>query len=214
MEKSKKSKILFGMIIAFALVLISCISIITYAWFTDKKEYTGTLNFGEIKLSVKKTGETAELTEGKTLPFTIQRADGTAATKTMPGDTVNINLTVGLQANNEDAYYFVVITDTKNIFKKGAYFLDDSGNMCYYDATANKAYRQGTTTESTQLIGKITASAADALAIKAEIATSVTDQTIKTTDVTCKVVAIQQANLTTDAAAIAAIKSAYSDILA
>ncbi len=212
MEKSKKSKILFGMIIAFALVLISCISIITYAWFTDKKEYTGTLNFGEIKLSVKKTGETSELAE--TLPFTIQRANGTAATKTMPGDTVNINLTVGLQANNEDAYYFVVITDTKNIFKKGAYFLDDSGNMCYYDATANKAYKQGTTTESTQLIGKITASAADALAIKAEIATSVTDQTIKTTDVTCKVVAIQQANITTDAAAITAIKSAYSGILA
>lgn len=210
MEKSKKSKILFGMLIAFAFILVSCLSVVTYAWFTDSKTYTGTLNFGEIQLLVKDSSS-AEMSDGATLPFTLSRS---GASKAMPGDTITINLNVGLKTGSDDSYYFVVISDTKNVFKKGAYFLNDAGEVCYYDATAQKAYKQGTTTEVSQKIGKVTVSSPDTLAIQAQILSTVTDQSIKSTAVTCKVVAIQQANVANDAAAIAAIQSSFSGIFA
>lgn len=213
MEKSKKSKILFGMLIAFAFILVSCVSMVTYAWFTDSKTYTGTLNFGEIQLLVKKDSSSAEMSDGATLPFTLSRS---GVSKAMPGDTITINLNVGLKTGSDDSYYFVVISDTKNVFKKGAYFLSDGepGEVCYYDATAQKAYKQSTGEEVTQKIGKVKVSSSDTLAIQAQILSTVTDQSIKSTAVTCKVVAIQQANVANDAAAIAAIQSSFSGIFA
>lgn len=187
MEKSKTKKIILSLVAVFALIICACASVITYAWFTDKESYTGTLQFGTIDLSV--TGGVT----GSSISFKFSR---TGATKAMPGDTIEIPLVFTLKDGSEPAYYLVYITDTKNVFENAAFYLDGS-NVYYHKGS--KIYNQSTGAEvtPTNKVGTVVAGTNVSLTIKAKIAESTdNNQQGQNTTVTCKVIVIQQANLT------------------
>ena len=189
MEKSKTKKIILSLVAVFALIICACASVITYAWFTDKESYTGTLQFGTIDLSV--TGGVT----GESISFTYSR---TGATKAMPGDTIKIPLKFTLKAGSEPAYYLVYITDAKNVFESASYYKD--GATTYYHK-GSSIYNQSTKAVAspvpTNVVGTVTAGTEVELTIEAKIAESTdNNQQGQNTTITCKVVAIQQANLT------------------
>ena len=130
----------------------------------------------------------------------------------MPGDIVDLNLTVGLENNSEPAYYIISITDDNEVFESAYYYSDGTktGNtLNVYVFDRAKTYKQSDTTK-TELtgsdlknVGKLSAGDTNAqnLTISAKIDENFDEQGIKTT-VYCKIFAIQQANISeTDARA-------------
>ncbi len=187
MEKSKKKKVILSLVAVFALIICACASVITYAWFTDSKSYNGELKFGTIVLDV--TGGVS----GEKISFTYSR---TGAKTAMPGDTITIPLKFTLQEGSEPAYYLVYITDANGVFESASYYKD--GTTTYYHKDS-KIYNQSTKAVATptNVVGTVAAGTTVDLSIEAKIAES-TDNTFKgqKTTVTCKVIVIQQANLT------------------
>lgn len=193
MGKTNKKKVILSLIAVFALVICACVSVVTFAWFTDKESYTGNIVFGSIDLNV--TG--GVIKDGNKISFKFSRTD---ATKAMPGDTIEIPLVFTLATGSEPAYYLVYITDTKNVFENAAFYLDGS-NVYYHKGS--KIYNQSTGAEvtPTNKVGTVVAGTNVSLTIKAKISEDTDNTTQKQeTTVTCKVVAIQQANLTQDKA--------------
>ena len=197
-RKRKKINVKFIVLILSLIVFLS-MSVFTFAWFTDSKSYTGTLNFGELKLKVSGgvSGDGVTSATSK-IDFDVTRTSGPAYTltkKVMPGDTININLTIDLEAGSEPAYYVVQITDEKNIFENDLYFSDDGTNVYVYNGTYT--YKQGDTTKTMvedKYCGMITAGSAQNLKISAKVSEDYTTQK-ETTQVVCNVFAIQRANL-------------------
>ncbi len=194
MEK-RKNKVLNKILLALLLIVLVSLFSITFAWFTDKKEYSGTLNFGAIELDVSGDGVNNATKE---LQFSTTRqanSDATWTGKIMPGDVVNIPLNVGLTSSSESAYYLVHITDAKNVFENAYYFFD--GTYVYVN-DGTKTYRQGDSSKtpvSDKYVGMLEKDASGHdITISAVVATSVTEQGITTT-IKCDVYAIQQANL-------------------
>ncbi|MGN1208489.1 MAG: SipW-dependent-type signal peptide-containing protein [Christensenellales bacterium] len=192
MEKNKKSKILYGIIVALAVIVCASLSMVTYAWFTDSKSYTGSLTFGEIKLNV------TQGVSGSNVTFTVTRTITTYVDKVMPGDQIKIDLKVGITATSEDAYYMAILTDDKNIFKSAAYFSDGS-DVYYYTSGDGKTYKQSDgSVASGKTVGAIAkGGAAQAVPILATIPGEATTNTVQkqVANITLKVVAIQQANI-------------------
>lgn len=195
-QKRLKNEILKSIILTLCLTIIACLSVVTFAWFTDKKEYTGNLTFGSIELDVAGGVDN----ETKTLKFSNSREnDATWTGKIMPGDTVNINLTVGLKDGSEPAYYMVFIADKNGYFENAAYYgiKDSSNNLNTYKSDGRKVVLQSSGAEETGVsVGKLLAGTANAhnLTISAKIKENLTIQKV-TTEINCKIVAIQQANL-------------------
>ena len=194
--KTKRLKIsIKTIILIISLIIFSCMSVITFAWFKDKESYSGNLTFGTIELDI--TSGVVEAT--KTIDFDITRSHGdySSGGNIMPGDIINIPLKIKLK-NSEPAYYLVYLTDTKNVFEEAMYFSDDGTNV--YVNNGIKTYKQGTTTVVTnKIVGKISGTSEHAINIKAEIPLSF-NKKVEKTEVTCKIMAIQQANLTESAA--------------
>ncbi len=209
--KRLKGNIINKILIALILLVLISTLILTLAYFQDKKEYSGTLDFGNIKLKVS-GGVNSETS---TLVFDTARKknnDSTWTGKYMPGDMVDLNLTVGLENNSEPAYYIISITDDNDVFESAYYYSDGTktGNtLNVYVFDRAKTYKQSDTTK-TELtgsdlknVGKLSAGDTNAqnLTISAKIDENFEEQGIKTT-VYCKIFAIQQANLSeTDARA-------------
>ena len=180
-------------ILIISLIIFSCMSVITFAWFTDKESYSGTLDFGTIELDVSGTGID---NTNKTLKFDVTRTNGTytAGGKVMPGDTVNIPIKVSLTSESESAYYLIFLSDPKGIFESGAYFSDDGTNVYVSDGT--KIYNQKTkATVTDKIVGKLSkGTTGHDITISATISTDFEEQNA-TTQINCTVCAIQQANL-------------------
>ena len=193
MEKKKfKTKVSF-IILVLSLIIFSCLSVITFAWFTDKESYSGTLDFGTIELDVSGTGID---NTNKTLKFDVTRTNGTytAGGKVMPGDTVNIPIKVSLTSESESAYYMIFLSDPKGIFESGAYFSDDGTNV--YVSNGTKIYNQSTkATVTDKIVGKLSkGTTGHDITISATISNDFEEQNA-TTLINCTVCAIQQANL-------------------
>ena len=196
MEKKRKKINIKFIVLIISLVVFLSMSIFTFAYFTDNKNYTGTLNFGELKLKVSGDSVTEN---SQALSFDTARKlnnDSTWTGKFMPGDTINIKLKVGLEDGSEPAYYLVQISDNKNVFENAYYYSQDGTNI--YVNNGQKIYKQGTTTAvTTPIIGKILSagdSNAHNLTISAKISENFEEQGVKTT-VYCNIFAIQIANL-------------------
>ncbi len=195
--KSKKEKLFSKILLALLLIVLVSLFSITFAWFTDKKEYEGTLNFGSIELDVSGGVDN----ETQTLTFDVSRVSGPTYTgKLMPGDTVNINLTLGLKSTSEPAYYIVYIFDNNGVFEESMYFSEDGTNVyvnnftkTYLQTDANKA------SVSDKYCGKLTNESTQNITISAKVSE---DYEIQGTNVKvfCKIYAIQQANLTSQQA--------------
>ncbi len=181
--------------IILALILLVLISplILTIAYFSDKKEYSGTLDFGAIELDVSGTG--IDNTK-KSLKFDVTRSNGTytAGGKVMPGDIVNIPIKVTLTSESEAAYYMIFLSDPKGIFESGAYFSDYGTNVYISDGT--KIYNQSTkATVTDKIVGKLSkGTTGHDITISATISTDFEEQNVNTI-INCTVCAIQQANL-------------------
>ena len=199
MERKRKKINLKFIVLILSLIVFLGMSVFTFAWFTDTKSYTGTLNFGELKLKVSGgvSGDGVTSASSK-IDFDVTRSSGPSYTltkKVMPGDTININLTIDLEAGSDPAYYVVQITDEKNIFENNLYFSDDGTNVYVYNGTYT--YKQGDTTKTMvedKYCGTITAGSAQNLKISAKVSEDYTTQK-ETTQVVCNVFAIQRANL-------------------
>lgn len=180
-----------ALILVFALVAISCATILTFAWFTDRKDYSSNLSFGAVELEV--SGKSVK-SDTKTLEFDVTRTNGTYTGKIMPGDTVNIALNIGLTANSEDAYYIVQISDEKNIFEN-AYYYSQNGTDVYVN-NGTTIVKQGTTTAvTTPVVGKLLkGTTGHNITIGAKISEDFEEKGISTT-IECNVYAIQVANL-------------------
>lgn len=193
MEKKKIFSKFEYVILILSLIIFASISTITFAWFKDKKEYSSNLSFGTIELDVSGKGVD---NANKSLQFDVTRANGTYTQggKIMPGDIVNIPLTISLTSQSEDAYYLIKITDDKNIFENAYYFSDDGTNV-YVDNGTN-VYNQSTKEDvANKIVGKLPkGTSGHNITIGATIASSVTQQGISTT-IFCNIYAIQQANL-------------------
>lgn len=198
MNKTRKiSKINAILIIAISLLVISIFSI-TLAYFTDSRNFTGELTFGDIQLYVTNSSN-AEMVNGGTIPFTFGREN---ATKLMPGDTVTIKFNVALKPAetgkdnaSEPAYYLVKLTDTKNVFGGDAYYYYNGTSVVKSDSTNHGVGELADTT------------AKHTFELKAEIATDFSEASA-TTNVTLQIFAVQQANLEKYAAD--ATKSAWN----
>ena len=192
--KRLKGNILNKILITLILLVLVSTLILTLAYFQDKKEYSGTLNFGEIKLKV--SGDSIE-TGSSNLKFSVDRTGVSYQTggKIMPGDTVNIKLKVGLEDGSEPAYYVVNISDEKNVFENAFYFSDGTD---VYVNDGTKTYKQGDSSKtpvSDKYVGLLEKNTSGHdITISTVVATSVTEQGITTT-IKCDVYAIQQANL-------------------
>ncbi len=204
MKAKGLSKSVKTFILALILLVLILPLILTLAYFSDKKEYSGTLDFGSIKLKVS-GGVEGDGTDSATskLVFDTTRKKNNDSTWTgnyMPGDTVEINLTVDLETGSEPAYYVVQISDEKNVFESACYYSDgtktgDNFNVYVYDGV--KTYKQGDTTKqpiSDKYCGQVTAGNAQNLTISAKISEDFKTQNAQTV-VECRILAIQQANL-------------------
>lgn len=194
MEKRRKKINLKYVVIILSLIVFLSMSMMTFAWFTDSKNYSGDLTFGSLELDVSGGVDEAS----KTLKFSTARqtaGDSTWTGKIMPGDVVNIPLNVSLTSTSEPAYYLVHITDEKNIFENAFYFSDGT-NIYVNDGI--KTYKQGDslkTPVSDKYVGKLEKNTSGHdITIGAVVSTSATEQGVKTT-IKCDVYAIQQANL-------------------
>ena len=196
MNKTRKiSKINAILIIAISLLVISIFSI-TLAYFTDSRNFTGELTFGDIQLYVTNSSN-AEMVNGGTIPFTYSGSE-----KLMPGDTVTIKFNVALKPAetgkdnaSEPAYYLVKLTDTKNVFGGDAYYYYNGTSVVKSDSTNHGVGElTDTTTKHT-------------FELKAEIATDFSEASA-TTNVTLQIFAVQQANL--EKYATDATKSAWN----
>ncbi len=199
MKTKRLSKNVKTIILALILLVVISSFVLTLAYFQDKKEYSGTLDFGNIKLKVSGGVEGDGVTTSTSkLIFNTARKKNNDSTWTgnyMPGDTVEINLTVDLEVGSEPAYYVVQISDEKNIFENNTYFSEDGQNVYVYNGTYT--YKQGDSTKTMvedKYCGKITAGNAQNLTISAKISEDYETQNEQTT-VYCKIFAIQQANL-------------------
>ncbi len=196
MKKVKKTnKTMSVLIIAFSLILISLIGL-TVAYFTDSKSYTGTLQFGNIELDI--TGGVDETT--KVINFDIDRKtnnDPTWTGKIMPGDTIKMQVNIGLKSTSEPAYYVAVITDTKGAFENGIYFSDGT-NVYVNDGT--KTYLQSDSTKTAltgsnlKYVGALTKADKHNLTLNAVVSADYEIQGGKT-EVELHIYAIQQANM-------------------
>lgn len=195
-KASKQTRIALIVLIVFLLASILSLS---FAWFTDKKESTSNITFGNILLDV--TGASAG--ENGELKFNITRNEVTTTTnsKVMPGDIVNIDLTVGLKTNSQPAYYLLKLTDkTNKVFQNSIYFsdgtVDNSNNLIVYQTDGETSWEQNDETKTTtKMVGKITNSDKHNISIKAEISRDYEEENSKT-EIICDIYAIQQANLT------------------
>ena len=194
MGKQKVSPKILAFFIISIILLVIAIPVFTYAWFTDSKSYSNTLSFGEISLDVKSgVNETA-----KTVTFNVTRTNGSYATggKIYPGDTVNISVGLSVKSTSGPAYYLIYLTDTKGYFKEGAYFSD--GTNVYFN-NGTTTINQSTSAEVTdKYVGGIASSSVThTVNMKAVIDTALDNSTQNTsTDITLKIYAIQQYNLT------------------
>ena len=196
MKKVKKTnKTMSVLIIAFSLILISLIGL-TVAYFTDSKSYTGTLEFGNIELDI--TGGVDETT--KVINFDIDRKtnnDPTWTGKIMPGDTIKMQVNIGLKSTSEPAYYVAVITDTKGAFENGIYFSDGT-NVYVNDGT--KTYLQSDSAKTAltgsnlKYVGALTKADTHNLTLNAVVSADYEIQGGKT-EVELHIYAIQQANM-------------------
>ena len=199
MEKKRKKINLKFIVLIISLVIFSSMSIFTFAYFTDSKSYTGNLTFGSLELDVSGgvSGDGVDTTTSK-LVFDVTRTSGPAYSttkKVMPGDTININLTLGLKTGSEPAYYLISITDDNRVFDDAYYFSEDGTNIYVFDG--EKTYLQSDPNKvnvASKYCGKITTSAKQTIKIGAKVSESYTEQN-SVCNVTCKVFAIQQANL-------------------
>ena len=209
MERKRKKINLKFIVLILSLIVFLGMSVLTFAWFTDSKSYTGTLNFGELKLKVSGgvSGDGVTSATSKLIFDTARKLnnDSTWTGKYMPGDTIDLNLTVGLESSSEPAYYMISITDNKNVFERAYYYSDGTktgNNLNVFVFNKIKTYKQGddSKTELTgsdlKYVGKLDAgdSNAHSLTISAKISENFEEQGIKTT-VNCEIFAIQQANL-------------------
>ena len=194
MEKQKVSPKILAFFIISIILLVIAIPVFTYAWFTDSKSYSNTLSFGEISLDVKSgVDETA-----KTVTMNVTRTNGSYTTggKIYPGDTVNISVGLSVKSTSGPAYYLIYLTDSKGYFQEGSYFSD--GTNVYFN-NGIKTINQATSAEVTnKYVGAISSSSVThTVNMKAVIDTALDNSTQNTsTDITLKIYAIQQYNLT------------------
>ena len=176
----KVSKVTTTLIIVFSILLVTLLSL-TMAYFTDSKKYTGTLNFGNVKLKVTDKNNT-EMNDGDTIVFDITRT-GEVTQKLMPGDTIGINFNVSLQGGDnpsEPAYYLVSISDTEGVLDEATYYHDGTNVV--------------KNTDSAKSVGELTVGQTHAFNISKQVPTDETRRGVKTT-VSVKVYAVQKANL-------------------
>ncbi len=200
MEKKKKKFDIKTMILFLSLIVFLSASVFTFAFFTDSKSYSGDLTFGSLELDVSGgvSGDGVDSATSK-LVFDVTRTSGPAYSttkKVMPGDTININLTIGLKDGSEPAYYMVSITDDNNVFEDATYF-SENGKVYVFDA--RKTYLQTDSTKTAvtdKFCGKLTAgtSGRQSLKIPAVVSQNFEEQNAKA-NIKCTVSAIQQANL-------------------
>ncbi len=198
MKKIKRAKVLKMLLLIVSLIMFSTLSIITYAWFTDKKEYLGTLNFGTIELDVSGGVDNSS----KTLNLDIERAYGPDYSgKLMPGDTVKINLNIGLKSTSEPAYYLAYIYDDIGVFEDVMFFSDGTKtgeNLNVYINNFEKVYLQSDASQASvkrKYYGSLTNEYAHNITISAKVSEDYETQKTTTT-VKCKIYAVQQANTT------------------
>lgn len=214
MEKRASKQTRIALIVLIVFLLASILSL-SFAWFTDKKESTSNITFGNILLDV--TGASAG--ENGELKFNITRNEVTTTTnsKVMPGDIVNINLTVGLKTNSQPAYYLLKVTDkTNKVFKNSFYFsdgtVDGSNNLVVYQTDGTTSWEQNNETKTTtKMVGKISNPNKHNISIKAEISRDYEEENSKT-EIICDVYAIQQANLTESEAKNHLLAGVNSDV--
>ena len=199
MEKKRKKINVKFIVLILSLIIFLSMSVFTFAWFTDSKSFTGNLTFGSLELDVSGgvSGDGVDSATSK-LVFDVTRTSGPAYSttkKVMPGDTININLTLGLKTGSEPAYYLISITDDNGVFDDAYYFSEDGTNIYVFDG--EKTYLQSDPNKvnvASKYCGKITTSAKQTIKIGAKVSESYTEQN-SVCNVTCKVFAIQQANL-------------------
>ena len=199
MEKKRKKINVKFIVLILSLIIFLSMSVFTFAWFTDSKSFTGNLTFGSLELDVSGgvSGDGVDSATSK-LVFDVTRTSGPAYSttkKVMPGDTININLTLGLKTGSEPAYYLISITDDNGVFDDAYYFSEDGTNIYVFDG--EKTYLQSDPNKvnvASKYCGKITTSAKQTIKIGAKVSESYTEQN-SVCNVTCSVFAIQQANL-------------------
>ncbi|MGN1208214.1 MAG: BspA family leucine-rich repeat surface protein, partial [Christensenellales bacterium] len=180
MEKTKRKNVLKRVMIALSIVFFVCVATVTFAWLTDKKEYGGTLTFGEITLDVSGSGVTESTA---TLNFDIAR--NPASQKIMPGDSVSLSLNVGLASTSDPAYYLMFLSDTRGVFEDACYYSDGTTVHALDGVTKN--------------VGSISSTSSHSIVLNGSVAEDYKAQG-GITQVFLNIYAIQQANLPSDEA--------------
>lgn len=160
-------------------IILATIGLISYAWFTDKKEYTGDLEMGTVKISVDNGNDNQDVS------FNLSRAFGRLTNKVMPGDTISCNVRIK-NIGSEPCYYLVC-------------FVNDNAVL---SANFNKDYYYSTTSSSTEFsnstthkLGKLDPNKNQTVAVELEISPNLTTGQNQSTEIKCSIFAIQQANL-------------------
>lgn len=216
-QKIKKvSNTMTALIITFSLILVSLIGL-TMAWFTDKKNYSSNLDFGDVSILVDDT--TTEDKTSDSLIFSIYRS-GTkldAGKKVMPGDELRATLRITNKA--EDCYYLVTLNSDNDILGDSFnsnyyvnnstlyavrnlagdiyYTLIDESNLQVFSVDGNN---NETLVGDGEIVGQLTNTDSHTLNISQKISEDLTKEQLNELSITsikvnCNVYAIQQANI-------------------
>jgi len=200
LKRKKRRGAVLSVLIVFVIVMSTTFS---FAWFTDNAESSlSDFKFGNIALDI--TGSSVGDEGNIVLNVQRKNIEYQANEKLMPGDTVSVDIDVGLTQNSENAYYLVKLTDSYGIFDEAYYFADgttdDNGELIvYYSYGTGTSWEQATKTVTTKKVGVISNTSTHSMSLSAKISEDFEDNTAKT-KVECDILAIQQANLTEDEA--------------
>ncbi|MGN1208058.1 MAG: hypothetical protein ACI4TI_01150 [Christensenellales bacterium] len=217
--KSKTKKKVYGLIAMFVVMMIVATANLTYAWFTDQKNFSGTLNFGEISIIVD--DNTTEDMSSQTSCLAVYRdfdGDGTYENlsknqdgkyQIMPGDKVGVNVRVSLSSTSEDVFYLVsLFSDSEtlgSIFNHDYFVKDDEIYYVKDDNSELKVYNYSSNliVEDFDYVGSLEQTAGKnvhLMQVLSEINRNLTEDDIvdvlnNEIQITCSIRAIQKANI-------------------
>jgi len=185
----RQKRISKKVIIIFSLIIVAFIFIftaVTLAWFTNTESFNSTIEFGVIEIDTTSGAATqSALTKSVTRNIGSYNVGGNV----MPGDTINFNLKIKLTSNSEPAYYLVKVSGTNalsGLNSSSYYYLNDNLESIAISKTA---------TGDSRACGAITSLQTKNLEIPFNVDISLEEQGISG-QITCKIAAIQQKNLT------------------
>lgn len=195
-----KQKKLWIVVVVLTLICLAAIGTMLALLPGKDAEADFALNFGNIELETN----TSTTHATKEVIITQNKEDLPEDSQAMPGDKVEINITVKLTGDSQPAYYLIYLGDA-NVFSCKREFFFASGDYVYAtDGTdARRVDKNGNLTDEilddNQVVGKITSADTHQISFVQQIDPNTTEDDLSSSRTfSCTVYAVKQASIDED----------------